>query len=314
MWFFRSTPILSASVALLVGCSLLGPSHPDLSSIGRRIVREPEYVTKIPLYGLFVFDSEASTSIWAALDKSSKDRDLYDVLYLDLNSNGDLTEGNERFEGRVVGAGTDESVEFLVGSLFVSTTGHTHTEVMISASGGSQPRVFFEMKWNGEHKVGGGYPRRPGSELVVTPRTRFAPRPEDAPILWPGAEVPLSFQDWHGGVGLPTPRRLSIGGSHKIQMYLGHAGKGTNTFCALPDDFLPENVPIITTLIYTDVLGETRRAVGDERDRCCGILYYGRVNVPTDARPGMATVHVELPSDYPCVPEDIPVELVPARK
>jgi len=55
----------------------------DLTKIPRTIAKEPVYKTK-PKYCLFVFGPEAKTRLWLVLDG--------DVLYVDKNGNGDLTE------------------------------------------------------------------------------------------------------------------------------------------------------------------------------------------------------------------------------
>lgn len=46
------------------------------------------------------------------------------------------------------------------------------------------------------------------------------------------------------------------------------------------------------------------------------MLYHGPVGVPADARPGAATITVELPKDsgYTSIPTDIPVKLVATRE
>jgi hypothetical protein len=77
----------------LVG--LLAPSaaaDPDLTKLDRAIKREPVYQTKAPRYCLLVFGPEARTRVWLVLDG--------DVLYVDRNGNGDLTEPDERFTAR----------------------------------------------------------------------------------------------------------------------------------------------------------------------------------------------------------------------
>src|SRR5262245_16708877 len=58
----------------------------DLTKIDRTIAKEPTYKTK-PKYGLLVFGPEAKAHVWLVLDG--------DVLYVDKNGNGDLTEKDE---------------------------------------------------------------------------------------------------------------------------------------------------------------------------------------------------------------------------
>jgi hypothetical protein len=62
----------------------------DLSKIERSIRKEPVYQSPNPQYCLLVFGPEAKTRVWLVLDG--------DVLYLDRNGDGDLTEPGKRIE------------------------------------------------------------------------------------------------------------------------------------------------------------------------------------------------------------------------
>lgn len=225
---------------------------PDLSKVDRRIAKEPAYVAGQPLYGLYVFGPEAKTRVWAVLDKSRADGPVYDVLYFDRNANGDLTESAKRIVGKV---SADHAATFEIGSFTDPATGDTHTDLKISRRAGDRPMVFLSMKWKGKHGVAGGYAEQSG------PYTEFAPRPEDAPVLWPGAEDPLAFQRW-----LWTT--LTIGGADDASVFVGHQGHGRNTFCGLAQDFLPAKVKVLATVIYTDQTGQERRAQSELAGRC----------------------------------------------
>src|SRR5215831_902468 len=61
----------------------------DLTKIDRTIAKEPVYQNK-PKYCLLVFGPDAKTRVWLVIDG--------DVLYVDRNGNGDLTEKGERLE------------------------------------------------------------------------------------------------------------------------------------------------------------------------------------------------------------------------
>lgn len=60
----------------------------DLSQVDRSLRKEPVYESKRPQYCLLVFGPRAEPRVWIVLDG--------DVLYLDRNGNGDLTEPGER--------------------------------------------------------------------------------------------------------------------------------------------------------------------------------------------------------------------------
>jgi hypothetical protein len=224
---------------------------PDLGKIDRRIAREPTYKAEHPLYGLYVFGPEAKTRVWAILDKSGPDAADYDVLYFDRNADGDLTAPGKRIAGKVEGG----QVTFDIGSFTDPLTKQKHTEMSITRHGGEASKVMLRMKWCDKVRIQGGYAPEAG------PYTQFAPTPAKAPVLWPGADGLLSFQFWE-------IRPLAIGQADDVRVFLGHQGHGRNTFCAVPDTFLPRTVPVLATLLYTDQSGKERRAQAELRERC----------------------------------------------
>ena len=72
----------------------------DLATIDRSLRKEPAYESKQPQYCLLVFGTEAKTRVWVVLDG--------DVLYLDRNGNGDLTDPGERIAAREVYRNSEE--------------------------------------------------------------------------------------------------------------------------------------------------------------------------------------------------------------
>src|SRR4029077_2321595 len=92
---------VGSCVVLLLGSSLHAGDVPDLGSVDRRILKEPGYCAKQPLYGLYVFGPEAKTRVWAIFAKYKPDAAEYDILYFDRNADGDLTGSGERIEGKV---------------------------------------------------------------------------------------------------------------------------------------------------------------------------------------------------------------------
>jgi hypothetical protein len=63
----------------------------DLTKIQRSVAKEPAYRTS-PRYCLLVFGSEAKTRVWLILDG--------DILYVDRNGSGDLTEQGKKMVGK----------------------------------------------------------------------------------------------------------------------------------------------------------------------------------------------------------------------
>lgn len=241
---------LGAAILLLTVALANATEAPDLGKVDRRIAKEPAYKAK-PLYGLYVFGPEAKTRVWAIFDKSKPDAEEYDILYFDRNADGDLTAAGERIEGKVEAG----RVVFNIGDFTDPGSKQKHTELTISRHGGPDPMVMLRMKWCGKVSVKGGY------APDVGPHTEFAGSPAQAPVLWPAADGPLGFQFWQQGP-------LIIGQSDDVRVFLGHQGHGRNTFCAVADTFLPREVPVLATLIYTDKDGKECRAQSKLHDRC----------------------------------------------
>jgi hypothetical protein len=239
----------------LCGVALAGPvcatDPPDLGKIDRRLVREPAYLCKQPLYGLYVFGPQAQTRVWAVFDKSKPDLAHYDILYFDRNADGDLTGADER----IMGQGEPGQMRFNIGSFTDPATKQQHTDLVITRREGHGAGVMFEMKWSGKVVVRGGYAPRAG------PYTQFAATPAQAPVLWPGADGAFRFQFWE-------LQPLRIGDTDDVRVFLGHSGQGPNTFCAVPDTFLPRAVPVIATLNYTDKDGKERQSRSELKERC----------------------------------------------
>jgi hypothetical protein len=236
---------------LFAGGQAAAAGLPDLGKVDRRIAKEPAYKAKQPLYGLYVFGPEARTRVWAVFDKSKPDAPHYDVLYFDRNADGDLTAPDERIEGKVAG----DRVTFAIGSFTDPVTKQKHTDLSIAREESRESMVFLSMNWCGKVLVRGGYAPKPG------PYTQFAPTPAEAPVLWAGADGPFSFQFW-----MVDP--LPVGEAGDVRVFVGHPGHGRNTFCAVPDTFLPPKVAVLATLIYKDRDGKERRARSELRERC----------------------------------------------
>jgi hypothetical protein len=190
--------------------------RPDLSQIDRRIAKEPACKATQPLYGLYVFGPQAKTRVWAIFNKSKPDAPDYDLLCFDRNTDGDLTAPEERIVGKVEAGG----VTFDIGSFTDPVTKQKHTAMSITRQGGSAPLVTSRMKWCDKVMIRGGY------APDVSPYTQFATTPAKAPVLWPGADGPLSFQFWQ-------LKPLNVGEAEDVRVFLGHQGHGRNTFCAV---------------------------------------------------------------------------------
>lgn len=230
----------------------------DLKNIDRKIQKQPDYHSSRPRYGLLVFGQKRATRVWAVFDKSTADNKLYDVLYFDRNANGDLTDPGERIVGKPQGK---ETLNFAVGSFKDPATGDVHTEISFQTWLSNQDvdanpfTVDFYVKWQDKHVVHGGFDERPISTC------QFTEKPADAPVYWLGGDAPLTVSRWGWD-------KLAIGQSHDIRTLLGYSGFGRGSFSALPQDYLPADLPILATLVYTDTAGKERRVQAELRERC----------------------------------------------
>jgi len=82
----RATALLFTLAA--VGLPAASAEAVDLTKIERSIRKEPVYQSENPQYCLLAFGPEAKVRVWLVVDG--------DVLYVDRNGNGDLTEPGER--------------------------------------------------------------------------------------------------------------------------------------------------------------------------------------------------------------------------
>src|SRR5713226_8794451 len=107
-WFFAAAFLFLAPLAQAA----------DLAKIERKITKEPAYQTKTPKYCLLVFGPEAKSRVWLVQDG--------DVLYVDRNGSGDLTEKGKSVK---IKQESDNSCFFEAGDLHVD--GLTHTGLSV---------------------------------------------------------------------------------------------------------------------------------------------------------------------------------------
>ena len=204
---------ISAAIVLAfcAAASVQAAEQIDLSKLDRTIGNEPKYTSDQPLYGLVVIGSSASTRVWMVLDKTEADNEHYDVLYVDRNGNGDLTDAREKITKKVGRFGT---VKFDLYDFIDPQTDDKDTEFNLSVSNRNPATHMVSLKWRGEHKFGGGYPADPNDGYM-----RFDTSVEKAPIVWLNADGPFQFQRWFS-------RELQIGGDDDLKLFLGLPGVG----------------------------------------------------------------------------------------
>jgi hypothetical protein len=223
----------------------------DYDKLPRTITREPEYVAD-PLYALFLFGPAGKTRMWAVLDKTRPDLAYHDVLYLDRNSNGDLTEPGERLVGKYSkrGARAGMALVIRVPRLPVPGTRIMHTDFLVSTvRKKGRKGIWFRMKWCGKTTLSGGY----GVSGMDT--TQWAVSPARAPVFRPTVRGPFSFAFW----GKKTVT-LPAGGSGSVSILVGSRGSGPDTLAVVDDHFLDlEREELTVTLIARAAAGRELR-------------------------------------------------------
>ncbi len=174
----------------------------DLTKIDRSIAKEPAYKNK-PKYCLLVFGPQAKFRVWLVRDG--------DVLYVDRNGDGDLTEPAERYTG---------TNQWSIGDIR-----------------GADRAVYkdlrvFQDSWHmgvGVNVPGRGY-QVGGEDLHGN--LSFADNPKDAPVVHLGGPLQLSLESFPAE---ESPPRDYV----PVIAVVGTPGVGKGTFAAIspPDGF-----------------------------------------------------------------------------
>jgi hypothetical protein len=202
----------------------------DLSMVERRIVKEPVY-RSTPKYGLLVFGPEAKTRIWLVQDA--------DLLYVDRNGNGDLTEAGKRVAAEKRDAAEDGEFAFKIGDvqdgarlhkeLIVLVTKIDHLarqEESVKALLAKKPQargyyIVIDMDMPGLKGTGvGGRVQQRAVYVDVNGVLQLGDRPQDAPVIHFGGP-------WQ--VSLFSQQRLTIGRESDIVLGVGTPGLGPGT-------------------------------------------------------------------------------------
>jgi hypothetical protein len=232
------------AVCLSLVFSPPGACAADLTKLERPVLKEPVYHSN-PKYCLLVFGPEANIKIWLVQDG--------DVLYVDRNGNGDVTEAGKRFTAERRQDG-DDNLVFKVGDVQGGPRLHKELTVVVrkfddmvlakqdefvKALVAKNPKargyfVSIEMDMPGWKGQGiDGRVRQHAFYVDLHGIFQFAKRPADAPIVNFGGPLHVALFSEH---------RLTIGRETDMVLGVGTPGVGPGATAWIDyDGVIPAN-------------------------------------------------------------------------
>ncbi len=240
----------------MLSAAALAADAVDLAKLERQKLKAlPKLTAEKPLYALAVVGPQTKTQVWLILDKTKPDAKKYDVLWADLNGDGQFDGKRERFEttsNRELG-----NQVFALGEWTDPATKDTHSNFEVSIDL-DRPICMVKLDWKGKAdlKLGGGYAPDGDSGYM-----RFAESQSEAPLVWLNGDGPFRFQRWYS-------EKMQVGGEGDLKLFLGQEGVGKHTFCAFQRHVLPEGEAVLATLVYVDNNGKEQRQLYELKERC----------------------------------------------
>ncbi len=271
----------------------------DLASIERTPPKLPE-LTGTPLHCLCVFGPEASTRVWLVRDG--------DVLYVDRNANGDLTEAGERIEADEKTSRPEDGVlHFSVPEITDGPRTHKFLGVSwfnvdhlkgdpgfphITARFQEQPEfralsISCDIEMPGHR--GTGIDGRVTQLLTIGDINGildFSPQAQNAPILHFGGPWQLT----RSGRGA-----LRIGRSDEFYLEVVTPGVGPGSMVStMYDKLIPREARPHVEITFPAEGGQTLTKSYDFKQRCCAVNLYDAVDLPEGVVAGEAQVTMSL--------------------
>jgi hypothetical protein len=253
----------------------------DPLKVDRTLKKEPAYSTKAPRYGLLIFGPTGQHRVWLVQDG--------DVLHIDRNGNGDLTDPGEMVPAEKPTEGrTPEEGEyaFELGDLTIG--GRTHKGVGVGVSRlarfgsptiaeradvkaalAKDPKAHI-MGIRADVDVpgmkGGGLDGRltfMAGPFDLNGVLQFAAKPADAPVIHLGGPLEITFF-----AELPT---LRVGRDSELMLVVGTPGVGPGTFAMLHyEDTIPESAKPVAEITYQPARPGAKplKELFEIKDRC----------------------------------------------
>lgn len=235
----------------LMGLATSIVSAADLSSVSRKITKEPKYQSQ-PKYCLLVFGPEAKTRVWLVQDGP--------VLYVDRNGNGDLTDAGERLAATKSEYADEGDYTFKVGEIRDGNRRHTDLVVSVTklqniaaqdptaarlltknpkARANSVRVAMDQPRWKGTG-VGGRVDWQ--TSLDFNDLLQFSDKPQDAPIIHFGGPLQAT---------LFGQNRLTIDRDEDVVLGVGAPGVGPGTTAFIGyEGLMPENLYPVLEITY----------------------------------------------------------------
>jgi len=246
-------------LVLTTCCLSAGLAADEPLKIDRSIGKEPVYKSKSPKYGLLVFGPEAKDRVWLVLDG--------DILYVDRNGNGDLTDPGEKIMAEKK-AGRDPEEDgygFEVGDLSVGGRKHKDLSIgfyplkRVEGSLGKRPEVKAALARDPKAQSislridvdmpgmkGGGVGGRVvfiAGPMDLNGPLLFAAAPGQAPVINLRPPFQLTFHN-----SLPT---LRAGRESEFILAVGSPGVGPGTLARVGhEDTIPLDVNAVAELTF----------------------------------------------------------------
>jgi RNA polymerase sigma factor (sigma-70 family) len=269
----------------------------DLKVISHKLFREPGYGGQRHWYCLLVFGPRAETKVWLVHDPGNDWFDAKDdMLYVDRNGNGDLTEPGEAIaptlrtvERLLFMGGMPPSYTVTLPTFRTAAVGGKgrYTDLAIVSHGfyGDRPSYTISVKINGKH-----------AQTTTGGTLQFGTSPEEAPVVHFDGPLTLHLHRGTGLTILPGDEKdLTAGKKETLIAMLGSKGLGTGTFAAFDADFPPVDVNPAAEVVFSsnDPREPPFTAKCDLSQRCCGMQFRGQLRVPFTAA-GTARVKLSL--------------------
>lgn len=252
--------MIRALLVLATCCLSAGLTADEALKIDRTIGKEPVYKSKNPKYGLLVFGPHAKDRVWLVQDG--------DVLYVDRNGNGDLTEPGEKILAEK-NAGRDPEEDgylFEVGDVTVGRRKHKGLTVYVTplkryADGSWGKRTEVKAALTKDPKAlvvslrvdadvpgikGGGVGGRVvfiAGPLDLIGLLQFADAPTKAPAIHLGPPFQITFHN--------TRPTLRPGRDSDFTLVVGSPGVGPGTFAMIGyQDMIPNEAKPLVELVF----------------------------------------------------------------